>query len=171
MTADQVCRPLQERIRAQPCPDSHPAASSTLRVEGPPLVTCPWATPIPAACRLRPPSKPVALSTDTVTLTATATLITSSIISIIQHHRPQPTCPFQSPPALWSVPLLCPHRVLVSAAATVVAAPQPTTMTRYAAPKDLPIFRFTSTSTNNNNSNNDIFNSQSGFQNAKRQKN
>lgn len=132
MTAEQVCQVQQEKTQAQPCPDSHPAVSSTPRVEGPPLVTCPWATPIQAACRRRPLSRPVSLST--ATATATATLTTSSTMSITQHHSARAPCPFKSRAALWSDPVLCPHPALLSAAAAtiVVAATQPTTMTRYA---------------------------------------
>lgn len=41
MTADQACQVQQEITQVLPCPDSHPAVSSTPRVEGPPPVTCP----------------------------------------------------------------------------------------------------------------------------------
>lgn len=41
MTVDQVCQERQEKVEAQPCPDCHPAASSTPHVEGPLPVTCP----------------------------------------------------------------------------------------------------------------------------------
>lgn len=137
MTADPVCQLQQEKMQAQPCPDSHPAVSSTPHVEGLPLVTCPWATPIQAACRRRPLSRPMALSTATVmataTATATATLTTSSTMSITQHHSPPAPCPFKSQAVLWSDPVPCLHPVLESAAATiVVAAIQAITMTRYA---------------------------------------
>lgn len=133
MTADRVCQVQQEKTQARPCPDSHPVVSSTPHVEGPPQVTCPWATPIQAACRCRPLSRPVALSTVTATAIATATLTTSSTMSITQHHSRRAPCPFKSRAAPWSDPMLCLHPALSAAAATiVVAATQPTTMTRYA---------------------------------------
>lgn len=133
MTADQVCQAQEEKTQARPCPDSHPAVSSTPPVEGPLLVTCPWATPTQAACRHRPLSRQVPLSTATVMATATATLTTSSTTSITQHHSPLAPYPFRSLAALWNDPVLCLHPALESAAATiVVAATQATTMTRYA---------------------------------------
>lgn len=140
MKADLVCQVQQQKMQARPCPDSHPAVSSTPHVEGPPLVTCPWATPIQAACRRHPLSRLVALSTATVmatamaTVTATAMLTTSSTMSITQHHSPRAPCPFKSRAVLWSDLVLCLHPVLESAAAAtiVVAAIQAITMTRYA---------------------------------------
>ena len=134
MTADQVCQAQEEKTQARPCPDSHPAVSSTPPVEGPLLVTFPWATPTQAACRHRPLSRQAPLSTATVMATATATLTTSSTMSITQRRSPPAPYPFRSLAALWNDPVLCLHPVLESAAAAtiVVAATQATTMTRYA---------------------------------------
>lgn len=122
MTAEQVCLVQQERTPAQPCLGSRPAVSSTPRVEAPPPVTCPWATPTQAACRQRPLSRPGA------TFTTTATLTTSSTMSTTPLHSPPGPCPFRSPAAPWSGPVLCPRPVLELAA----PATRPTTTTRYA---------------------------------------
>lgn len=125
MTTDQVCQVQQEKMQARPCPGSHPVVSSTPRVEAPPLVTCPWATLIQAACRRRPLSRPAALST--------ATLNTFSITPITQHRSPRAPCSFRSRAVLWCDPVLClpPAPVSAAAATAVVAATQPTTTTRY----------------------------------------
>lgn len=131
MITDPACQAQPGRTQAQPCPDSHPAVSSTPRVGGLPLVTCPWATPILAACRPHPLNRPVALSTATVMSTATATLTTSSTTFTTQHRSLPAPCLSRSPAAPWSGPPLCLQRVLESAAATVVAAAiQDITMTR-----------------------------------------
>ena len=127
MTAEQVCPVQQERTPAQPCLGFRPAVSSTPRVEAPPPVTCPWATPTQAACRRRPLSRPGA------TFTTTATLTTSSTMSTTLLHSPPGPCPFRSPAAPWSGPVLCPRPALESAAAAPgAAATRPTTTTRYA---------------------------------------
>lgn len=132
MKTDPACRAQPGRTRARPCPDSHPAVSSTPRVGGPPLLTCPWATPTLAACRPHPLNQwPVALSTATVTSTATATLTTSSTTSTTQRRSLPARCLSRSRAAPWSGPPLCPQRVLASVVATVVAAAiQDITMTR-----------------------------------------
>ncbi|MEQ2208437.1 hypothetical protein XENOCAPTIV_030709 [Xenoophorus captivus] len=122
MTTGQVCLVQEEKTQAQPCPDSHPAVSSTLRAAVPLLATCPSATLILAACKRRPLSRPPALST------ATATLTILSTISITQHHSPREPYHFKSRAALWNAPVLCLPPVLESATA-VAAAMQPTTMT------------------------------------------
>ena len=139
MTADPVCRVQQQKMPVRPCQDYHPAVSSTPHAEGLPLVTCPWATPTQAACRPRPPTRPVDLSTAMVTamataiVTAMATLTTSSTMFTIQRHSPRAPCPFRTPSVLWSDPVLYLHPVQESAAATiVVAAIQAIIMTRYA---------------------------------------
>lgn len=41
MITDPACQAQPGRTQAQPCPDSHPAVSSTPRVDGLPLLTCP----------------------------------------------------------------------------------------------------------------------------------
>lgn len=41
MITDPACQAQAGRTQAQPCPDSHPAVSSTPRVDGLPLLTCP----------------------------------------------------------------------------------------------------------------------------------
>lgn len=126
MITDQVCQVREEKTRARPCPDSHPAVSSTPPVEAPPLLTCLWASPIQAACRCRPLSGAVALSTAT-----TATRTTLSTISITLHPSLLALYPFKSPAARWNGPVLCLLPVLAAAAAAVAAAMQLTTMTRY----------------------------------------
>lgn len=124
MTTDQVCQVQEEKTQAHPCPDSHPAVSSTPLAEAPPLLTCLWATPTQAACRRRPLSTAAALST------ATATLTTLSTTSITLHPNPQALYPFKSQAAPWNGPPLCLLPALESAA-MAVAAMQPTIMTRY----------------------------------------
>ncbi|MEQ2160784.1 hypothetical protein GOODEAATRI_002939 [Goodea atripinnis] len=101
---------------AQPCPDSHPAVSSTLRAAVPLLATCPSATLILAACKRRPLSRQPALST------ATATLTILSTISITQHHSPREPYHFKSRAALWNAPVLCLPPVLEWLSNTITAS-------------------------------------------------